>query len=54
MDLGMVSYSAIFIGTVLILSAAGTVQAGDPFEKPKSQVVEVEQQEGLAFDQLNW
>jgi len=54
MDLGMVRYSAIFIGTVLILSTAGTVQAGDPFEKPKSPLVEVDQQEGLAFDQVNW
>ena len=51
---GRMRFFATVIGTVVILSFAGTVQAGDPFEKPMGQSMEVDQQEGLAFDQVNW
>jgi len=54
MDIGMVKYSVMLLGIIIILSGAGNVQAGDPFEKPMSQSIEFDQGEGLAFDQVNW
>ena len=51
---GMVRYFVMLIGIVAILSVAGTLQAGDPFEKRNGQSLEFDQQEGLAFDQVNW
>ena len=54
MYLGLVRNSVTLIGILFILWVAGTVQAGDPFQKPQSQSMEFEEQEGLAFDQVNW
>jgi len=54
MNVGIVKYSVMVLGVVVILLGAGTVQGGDPFEKPVSQSNEFEEQEGLAFDQVNW
>ena len=47
-------FFVMLIGIVVNLSFAGTLQASDPFEKPKNQSLVVEEQEGLAFDQVNW
>ncbi len=52
--LRMVGYFVMLIGIVVIVSFPGTLQAGDPFEKPKDETMEVEEQKGLAFDQVNW
>lgn len=52
--LGMAGYLVMLIGIVVIVSFAGTLLAADPFEKPKDQSLELEEQEGLAFDQVNW
>lgn len=53
-DLVRGRFVATLLGMIFILSFSGTLEAGDPFEKPKSQSLEVEEKEGLAFDQVNW
>lgn len=45
---------ALLIGIAFIVSGSGEVQAGDPFEKPTSQSATEEQDQRLAFDQVNW
>ena len=54
LSLNMVKNPATFLGIFFFLWLAGTVQAGDPFQKPQSESMKYPEQEGLAFDQVNW
>ena len=54
LSLNLVRNPAALLGIFFFVWLAATVHAGDPFQKPQSESIRFDEQEGLAFDQVNW